>query len=225
MTFSAVIVAAGSGTRAGPGQAKQWRPLAGKAVLRWSVEAFLAAGAAELIIVASADGEAALTDVLAGLSGWRVARGGATRALSVSARERGSMSAPGEARPSLSHDARRRSTRGAPGPRRRPREARRARRRRPRTPSRAPRAWRGSRPRGGRAQERPRRVRRSRPFGPRRRRGAAQTARGTPPTSVFRGVRSGDAAGVAGQNRARRAVASRSPPSRRRERERRCSDS
>jgi hypothetical protein len=26
MTFSAVIVAAGSGTRAGPGQAKQWRP-------------------------------------------------------------------------------------------------------------------------------------------------------------------------------------------------------
>ena len=124
------------------------------------------------------------------------------------------MSAPGEARPSLSHDARRRSTRGAPGPRRRPREARRARRRRPRTPSRAPRAWRGSRPRGGRAQERPRRVRRSRPFGPRRRRGAAQTARGTPPTSVFRGVRSGDAAGVAGQNRARRAVASRSPPSR-----------
>ena len=127
-------------------------------------------------------------------------RSGATRALSVSARERGSVSAPGEAS-SLSHDARRRSTRGAPGPRRRPREARRARRRRPRTPSRAPRAWRGSRPRGGRAQERPRRVRRSRPFGPRRRRGAAQTARGTPPTSVFRGVRSGDAAGVAGQNR------------------------
>ncbi len=31
MTFSAVIVAAGSGTRAGPGQAKQWRVLAGKA--------------------------------------------------------------------------------------------------------------------------------------------------------------------------------------------------
>ena len=46
MTFSAVVVAAGSGTRAGPGQAKQWRDLAGKPVLRWSVEALLASGAA-----------------------------------------------------------------------------------------------------------------------------------------------------------------------------------
>lgn len=104
MTFSAVIVAAGSGTRAGPGQAKQWRPLAGKAVLRWSVEAFLAAGAAELIIVASADGEAALTDVLAGLSGWRVARGGATRALSVQAGLDALRDRP-EDEPVLIHDA------------------------------------------------------------------------------------------------------------------------
>src|SRR3954469_16163782 len=83
MTFSAVIVAAGSGTRAGHGQAKQWRPVAGKAVLRWSVEAFLAAGAAQVIIVVTEDGEKALSEVLDGLSGWRGARGGATRALSV----------------------------------------------------------------------------------------------------------------------------------------------
>lgn len=83
MTFSAVIVAAGSGSRAGPGQAKQWRPVAGKAVLRWSVEAFLAAGAAEIVIVTTEDGENALPEVLNGLPGWRVARGGATRALSV----------------------------------------------------------------------------------------------------------------------------------------------
>lgn len=83
MTFSAVIVAAGSGSRAGPGQAKQWRPVAGKAVLRWSVEAFLAAGAANIIIVTTEDGEKALPEVLSGLPGWRAVRGGATRALSV----------------------------------------------------------------------------------------------------------------------------------------------
>ena len=83
MTFSAVIVAAGSGARAGPGQAKQWRILGGKPVLRWSVEAFLAAGAADVVVVTTAEGQAALGDVLAGLSGWRSALGGATRALSV----------------------------------------------------------------------------------------------------------------------------------------------
>lgn len=85
MSFSVVIVAAGSGTRAGPGQAKQWRLLAGKPVLRWSVEAFRAAGAAEIVIVTTAEGETVLPSVLQGLSGWRAARGGATRALSVQA--------------------------------------------------------------------------------------------------------------------------------------------
>jgi 2-C-methyl-D-erythritol 4-phosphate cytidylyltransferase/2-C-methyl-D-erythritol 2,4-cyclodiphosphate synthase len=83
MTFSAVIVAAGFGSRAGPGQAKQWRLVAGKPVLRWSVEAFLAAGAADIIVVTSGDGELALPGTLDGLTGWRSAQGGATRALSV----------------------------------------------------------------------------------------------------------------------------------------------
>ena len=83
MSFSVVIVAAGSGTRAGPGQAKQWRPLGGKPVLRWSVEAFLAAGAAKIVIVTTKDGAEALAEALAGLDGWQVATGGATRALSV----------------------------------------------------------------------------------------------------------------------------------------------
>lgn len=85
MTFSAVIVAAGSGTRAGPGQAKQWRSLGGKAVLRWSVESFLAAGAAEIVVVTTEDGALILPEVLKGLRGWTGARGGATRALSVQA--------------------------------------------------------------------------------------------------------------------------------------------
>ena len=44
MTFHAVVVAAGSGSRAGG--PKQWRVLAGKPVVRWSVEALLDAGAA-----------------------------------------------------------------------------------------------------------------------------------------------------------------------------------
>ena len=42
MGFSAVIVAAGIGARAGPGEAKQWRALAGRPVVRWSAEALLA---------------------------------------------------------------------------------------------------------------------------------------------------------------------------------------
>ncbi len=83
MSFSVVIVAAGGGTRAGPGLAKQWRMLAGKPVLRWSVEALLGAGARDLIVVVSADGEALAENALAGLKGWRTVRGGATRADSV----------------------------------------------------------------------------------------------------------------------------------------------
>ncbi|MDR7229646.1 2-C-methyl-D-erythritol 4-phosphate cytidylyltransferase/2-C-methyl-D-erythritol 2,4-cyclodiphosphate synthase [Caulobacter sp. BE264] len=104
MSFSVVIVAAGSGTRAGPGQAKQWRLLAGKPVLRWSVEAFLAAGAAEIIIVTTRDGESAATDVLAGLSGWRTTLGGATRALSVQAGLAALSERPGD-ESVLIHDA------------------------------------------------------------------------------------------------------------------------
>ncbi|OYX02028.1 MAG: 2-C-methyl-D-erythritol 4-phosphate cytidylyltransferase [Caulobacter vibrioides] len=104
MTFSVVIVAAGAGTRAGPGQAKQWRPLAGKPVLRWSVEAFLAAGAAEIVVVTTADGEDALTHVLGGLRGWRAARGGATRALSVQAGLAALRDRPGD-EPVMIHDA------------------------------------------------------------------------------------------------------------------------
>jgi 2-C-methyl-D-erythritol 4-phosphate cytidylyltransferase / 2-C-methyl-D-erythritol 2,4-cyclodiphosphate synthase len=53
MTFSGIIVAAGSGSRAGGD--KQWRDLGGKPVLRWSAEALLNAGADELIVVIAPD--------------------------------------------------------------------------------------------------------------------------------------------------------------------------
>lgn len=104
MIFSAVIVAAGSGSRAGPGQAKQWRPIAGKPALRWSVEAFLAAGAADIVIVTTEDGEMALPKVLSGLSRWRAARGGATRARSVQSGLAALAHRPDE-EPVLIHDA------------------------------------------------------------------------------------------------------------------------
>ena len=57
MQFAPVIVAAGSGSRAG-GAAKQWRPLHGRAVVRWSVDAFKAAGASPVVVVIGAGHEA-----------------------------------------------------------------------------------------------------------------------------------------------------------------------
>ncbi|MEJ6790751.1 bifunctional 2-C-methyl-D-erythritol 4-phosphate cytidylyltransferase/2-C-methyl-D-erythritol 2,4-cyclodiphosphate synthase [Brevundimonas sp. BR2-1] len=79
--FAAIVVAAGSGSRAGG--AKQWRALGGKPVVRWSVEALLKAGAEDIVVVVSAGSEAEAQSALAGLSGWRLATGGDTRAASV----------------------------------------------------------------------------------------------------------------------------------------------
>ena len=47
MAFSAIVVAAGSGSRAGGD--KQWRVVGGRPVVRWSVEALLKAGAEDLV--------------------------------------------------------------------------------------------------------------------------------------------------------------------------------
>lgn len=99
--FAAIVVAAGSGSRAGG--AKQWRMLGGKPVVRWSVEALLAAGAEDLVVVVSPGSEAEAEAALAGLSGWRPTSGGATRADSV----RNGLEALGgpDDRPVLIHDA------------------------------------------------------------------------------------------------------------------------
>jgi len=85
MGFSAVIVAAGSGSRAGAGAAKQWRMLGGRPVLRWSAEALIAAGAREVVVVIPEGAEADAAEALAGLPGWRAVTGGATRSKSVQA--------------------------------------------------------------------------------------------------------------------------------------------
>jgi len=83
MGFSAIIVAAGSGERAGAGLAKQWRPLAGRPMLRWSAEALSMAGAARIVIVVAEGMEAAAAAAVSGLPACAVARGGDTRAKSV----------------------------------------------------------------------------------------------------------------------------------------------
>ena len=101
MQFSAVIVAAGSGSRAGGG--KQWRPLAGRPVVRWSVQALAAAGADEVVVVVAAGAQAELAAALDGLSGWRAVVGGATRAASVQAGLAALSCAPDQ--PVLIHDA------------------------------------------------------------------------------------------------------------------------
>jgi len=99
--FAAIVVAAGSGSRAGG--AKQWRILGGKPVLRWSVEALLKADAEDVVVVVAAGSEVEAGAALTGLAGWRLAAGGATRADSV----RSGLAALGgpDDRPVLIHDA------------------------------------------------------------------------------------------------------------------------
>lgn len=85
MSFSAVVVAAGEGLRAGPGEPKAWRTLAGRSIVRWSVEGLLAAGAHEVVVVVARDRLTQLDDALAGLRSWTAVSGGKTRAESVQA--------------------------------------------------------------------------------------------------------------------------------------------
>lgn len=85
MGFSAVIVAAGSSTRAGAGAPKPWRMLGGRSILRWSVEALVAAGARDIVVVIAADRYADAEAALVGLPRWRPCAGGKTRAESVQA--------------------------------------------------------------------------------------------------------------------------------------------
>lgn len=99
--FAAVVVAAGSGSRAGGG--KQWRTLGGRPVVRWSVEALIEAGADEVVVVVPAGAEAEADAALDTLRGWRRTTGGETRAASV----RNGLEALGgdPDRPVLIHDA------------------------------------------------------------------------------------------------------------------------
>lgn len=99
MSFNAIVVAAGTGSRSGG--AKQWRPLGGRPVVRWSVEAFLAAGATEVVVVVPEGNDDRAESALAGLAGWRAVAGGAERAESV----RRGLAALAADLPVLVHDA------------------------------------------------------------------------------------------------------------------------
>jgi 2-C-methyl-D-erythritol 4-phosphate cytidylyltransferase / 2-C-methyl-D-erythritol 2,4-cyclodiphosphate synthase len=103
MVFSAVVVAGGSGVRAGGALAKQWRLLGGKPVLRWSVEALVRNGAREVVVVIPSGEEARAADALRGVNAWRAATGGASRAASVMAGLSALTGAPDEI--VLVHDA------------------------------------------------------------------------------------------------------------------------
>lgn len=82
-SFAAVVVAAGSGLRAGQPLPKQFAPWRGKPVMRHSVVALLAAGAGPVVIAIPPDGDDAAHAALAGLSGYELVTGGATRQESV----------------------------------------------------------------------------------------------------------------------------------------------
>ncbi|MDB5474920.1 MAG: 2C-methyl-D-erythritol 2,4-cyclodiphosphate synthase [Phenylobacterium sp.] len=103
MSFSAVVVAAGAGLRAGPGEPKVWRTLGGKPIVRWSVEGLLAAGAREVVVVVARDRLGQIDEALTGLEGWRAVTGGRTRAESVQAGLAGVTA--GRNQPVLIHDA------------------------------------------------------------------------------------------------------------------------
>jgi 2-C-methyl-D-erythritol 4-phosphate cytidylyltransferase/2-C-methyl-D-erythritol 2,4-cyclodiphosphate synthase len=111
MRFSAVIVAAGAGLRAGGDLPKQWRPLLGKPVVRWSVEALRDAGAYPLVVVCPAGDRDRARSLLGDLPGVILVNGGAERIDSV----RAGLSALQDAAPSvvLIHDAARPFVTGA----------------------------------------------------------------------------------------------------------------
>jgi len=103
MSFSAVVVAAGAGLRAGPGEPKAWRSLGGRPIVRWSVEGLLSAGAREVVVVVARDRLSQVDEALAGLANWRAVTGGKTRAESVQAGL--AAVAAGRNQPVLIHDA------------------------------------------------------------------------------------------------------------------------
>lgn len=101
MALTALIVAAGRGTRVGGDVPKQFRTIAGKPVLRWAVEAMQRHPSVQAVSVAIGEGyQAEAEQALAGLPPVRLVTGGPERADSVRA---GLAEAEGNA--ILVHDA------------------------------------------------------------------------------------------------------------------------
>ncbi len=83
MNFAAIVVAGGAGLRVGGDVPKQWRLLGGKPLARWSLEALLAAGAREIVLVAPETALDKAADLCRGLDKIRIVAGGAERIDSV----------------------------------------------------------------------------------------------------------------------------------------------
>ncbi|MCL6282002.1 bifunctional 2-C-methyl-D-erythritol 4-phosphate cytidylyltransferase/2-C-methyl-D-erythritol 2,4-cyclodiphosphate synthase [Ruegeria sp. 2012CJ41-6] len=81
MTIAAIIVAAGRGRRAGGGLPKQWRPLAGRRVVDWTLDRFRLPEIAHLVLVLPPDNAEAWAEF--GATDLLLAKGGAERADSV----------------------------------------------------------------------------------------------------------------------------------------------
>lgn len=83
--FSAIVVAAGKGLRAGQPLPKQFAPWRGKPVVRHSVESLLAAGASAVVVAIPPDADEVASRALIGLEGVETVTGGVTRQESVRA--------------------------------------------------------------------------------------------------------------------------------------------
>ena len=95
--YAAIVTAAGRGTRAGGGEPKQWRDLAGRSILARSLDAF--AGFDRVVLVVHPDDMArAIRDFAGGVT---IVTGGETRAASVMA---GLQALEGQATHVLIHD-------------------------------------------------------------------------------------------------------------------------
>ena len=81
--FAAIVVAAGQGLRAGQLLPKQFATWRGKPVVRHSVEALLASGAAPVVVAIPEGADELLARALDGLDGVRAITGGETRQQSV----------------------------------------------------------------------------------------------------------------------------------------------
>ncbi|MFV1492122.1 bifunctional 2-C-methyl-D-erythritol 4-phosphate cytidylyltransferase/2-C-methyl-D-erythritol 2,4-cyclodiphosphate synthase [Phaeobacter sp. JH18-32] len=79
---AALIVAAGKGLRAGGGLAKQWRPLMGRRVIDWTIDAFLRAGVQRIALVLAAE-DTDHWQEFASRAELLLTKGGGTRAQSV----------------------------------------------------------------------------------------------------------------------------------------------
>ncbi len=84
MRAAAIIVAGGRGERAGDGAPKQYRSIAGRPVLLWSVKTFAEAGVS-VVVVAAADHQATAEATLRDFPQARVCVGGESRTASVRA--------------------------------------------------------------------------------------------------------------------------------------------